>query len=205
MSPTPVPAAQQPSRRKTSAPDGAASERQLARWIAEGDDEAVAELFDLMGSTLFALALGITEDAARAEAVVEETFAELWEKRAGLSRLPALSPWMMERCRALAMGLRTGNKAPAPVSLSEATGEVPLAGRLLRCPPAIRSSRVHQALGRLNSRERQVVVLASRAGLGVAEIARRTGTHADEVCELLRAGLRSFRQGLDGTLRRESP
>ena len=107
MSSTSPPTEHHPSRRKESAPDGAAAERQLARWIAEGDEAALGELFDLVGPTLYAVALGISEDIRHAEAAVEETFAELWEKRAGLGRLPALSPWLLERCRAWAIALRT--------------------------------------------------------------------------------------------------
>jgi RNA polymerase sigma-70 factor, ECF subfamily len=203
MSPTPVPSADLPSRRQTSAPDGAAYERQLARWIAEGDDEAVAELFDLLGPTLYTMALGIVEDTARADAAVEETFAELWEKRASLGRLPALSPWLTEHCRTLALGFRTGKRSQLPVTLREATAEVPLAARLLRCPPLLRSPRVTQALGRLGSREREALILAARAGLNVAEIARRLGLPSAETSTLLRSGLRSLRSALDQTLRRE--
>ena len=56
----------QPSRRHASAPDSAAAERQLAQWIAEGDEAAVAELFDLVGPMLHAVALGISSDARHA-------------------------------------------------------------------------------------------------------------------------------------------
>jgi RNA polymerase sigma-70 factor (ECF subfamily) len=203
MSGTPVASAEQPSRRKTSAPDGAAAERQLARWIAEGDDEAVAELFDILGGTLYALALGIVEDTARADAAVEETFAELWEKRASLGRLPALSPWLTEHCRARALALKNGTRIPAAVTLREAVAPVPLATRLLRCPSQLRSSRVNLALERLSPPEREALVLGARAGLSLAEIARRLGLRPGEVSALLRSGLRSFRGELDRTLRRD--
>lgn len=204
MTPTTLPSDQPQSRRKASAPDGAAAERQLARWIAEGDDEAVAELFDLIGPTLYAVAVGITEDAALAEAAVENTFTELWEKRSGLSRWPALSPWLTERCRFFALELRKANEGSGPKAFAQASVDVPLAGRLLRCPPSLRSSRVDAALEGLSPGERQVVVLASRAGLGVSEIANRLGSSTDEVNTLLRTGLQSFRKALERTLRKEA-
>lgn len=204
MSSTSLPAEHQPSRRKASAPDGAAAERQLARWIAEGDEAALAELFDLVGPTLHAVALGISEDARHAEGAVEETFAELWDKRASLGRLPALSPWLLERCRTWAIALRSGTAAPSGRALTDRAGDVPLTRRLLRCPPSLRTARVNAALERLGPSERQVIALASRAGLSVSEIARRLGIGADEVHARMRQGLQLIREELEHTLRRET-
>jgi RNA polymerase sigma-70 factor (ECF subfamily) len=209
---TPVPgvsstsslADQHPSRRHTSAPDGAAVERQLARWMAEGDEAALSELLDLLGPTFYALALGITEEPERAEQAIEESFAELWEKRAWLSRLPALSPWIVERCRAWSIALRAGVAPPPPPPLQDRAGDVPLTRRLLRCPPSVRTSRVDTALAQTGERERQVL-LAARAGMSSAEIARQLGSPVEEIPGLLRAGLHQLREALERTLRREAP
>jgi RNA polymerase sigma-70 factor (ECF subfamily) len=203
VSSVPVSAQQSPSRRKTSAPDGAAAERQLARWIAEGDEAALGELFDLVGPTLYAVALGISEDTRHAEGAVEETLAELWDKRASLGRLPALSPWLLERCRTWAVALKEGLPVPQSRALQERAGDVPLTRRLLRCPPALRVLRVNGALDSLDQIERQIVLLASRAGLSAGEIARQQGITVDEVHALLRKGLQSVREVLERTLRRE--
>jgi RNA polymerase sigma-70 factor, ECF subfamily len=203
--PTSIPANQPPSRRKSSAPDGAAAERQLARWVAEGDEAALGELFDLVGPTLYAVAFGISEDARHAEGAVEETFAELWEKRAWLGRLPAVSPWLLERCRTWAIALKTGTPVPSAKALQDRAGDVPLTRRLLRCPPSLRTSRVNRALEQLGPREWEVVPLASRAGLSVTEIARRLSLETDEVHALMRQGLQGLRNELEHTLRREAP
>jgi RNA polymerase sigma-70 factor (ECF subfamily) len=199
-----LPTEQQPSRRKSSAPDTAAAERQLAQWIAEGDEAAVAELFDLVGPLLHAVALGISDDTRRADAAVEETFAELWEKRAGLGRLPVLSPWLLERCRAWSIALREGSPVPSSRAMHERAGDVPLTRRLLRCPPAVRSVRVGAALERLDDLQQEVVVLASRAGLSVVEIGTRLGIGTQEVHGRLRRGLDRVRESLEYSLRRES-
>jgi RNA polymerase sigma-70 factor, ECF subfamily len=194
----------QHSRRKVSAPDGAAAERQLARWIAEGDEAALGELFDLLGPSLYAVALGISEDTRHAEGAVEETFAELWEKRAWLGQLPALSPWMLERCRSWAIALRTGMPVPSARPLHDRTGDVPLTRRLLRCPPELRSSRVNWALDQLQSRHREVLARTSRGGANVAEVAERLGIRADDVLASLREALQQVRAELEHTLRREA-
>jgi len=203
--PTSIPANQPPSRRKASAPDGAAAERQLARWIAEGDEAALAELFDLVGPTLYAVALGISEDARHAEGAVEESFAELWQKRAWLGRLPAVSPWLIERCRTWAIALKAGTAVPNARALQDRAGDVPLTRRLLRCPPSLRTSRVNRAMEQLGPREREAVALASRAGLSVAEIASRLGLEVAEVHALMRQALQVLRKELERTLRREAP
>ena len=197
------PPSEHPSRRQVSAPDGAAAERQLAQWIAEGDEAALAELFDLTGPTLFAVAIGILGDARQAEGAVEETFAELWDKRASLGRLPALSPWLLERCRTWSMSVRAGAAVPHPRPLQDRAGDVPLTRRLLRCPDSLRVSRVHGALERLSEREREAVVLASRSGANVSEIATQLGLQIHEVHAMLGRGLRRLRKGLEETLRRE--
>jgi DNA-directed RNA polymerase specialized sigma24 family protein len=194
---------QHPSRRQTSAPDGAAAERQLARWIAEGDEAALGELIDLLGPTLYPLALGITQQPERAEQAIEESFAELWEKRAWLGRLPALSPWIAERCRAWAIALRTGAAPPPAPPLLNRAGDVPLTRRLLRCPPSVRTSRLSTALDQTGERERRAL-LAARAGVSPAAIAGQLGINVDEIPRLLRNGLHQMREALDRTLRREA-
>lgn len=203
MSSTSSPTEPSPSRRKTSAPDGAASERQLARWIAEGDEAAVAELFDLNGPVLYAVAFGICQDPRQAEGAVEETLAELWEKRASLGRLPALSPWLLERCRIWALALRSGGHVPHLKPLQDRTADVPLTRRLLRCPEPLRMSRVQAALDRLEDRDREALLLASRSGLNVAEISEQLGLPAERVHRSIRRSLQSVRKELERTVRRE--
>ena len=165
----------------------------------------MGELVDLLGPTLYSVALGISEDARHAEGAVEESFAELWEKRAWLSQLPAVSPWLLERCRAWAMALRAGTAVRGARALHDRAGDVPLTRRLLRCPPELRTFRVNRALEQLDSQERDVLALASRAGLGVGEIAERLGMEEGDVQSLLRQALQQVREELEGTLRREAP
>jgi DNA-directed RNA polymerase specialized sigma24 family protein len=192
------------SRRVASAPDGAATERQLARWIGEGDEAALAELLELLGPTLYPLTLGITQDRKQAAAAVEHAFAELWEKRAWLGRLPALSPWLVERCRAGAVALRSGIAlSPAP-SLQDRARDVPLTRRFLRCPPDVRVSRINSALDQIGAQEREALILAVRTGRSLSDISSQLGTSTDQMSALLRTGLRQLRQSLEETLRRET-
>jgi len=165
----------------------------------------LGELVDLLGPMLYAVALGITGDTRHAEGAVEETFAELWEKRAWLGQLPALSPWLLERCRTWSIALESGHPVASPHSLHGRSADVPLTRRLLRCPPELRIARINRALDLLDGRQKEAVALASRSGVGVAEIGERLGIDRQQVEAYLREALQLFRQELDQTLRREAP
>jgi RNA polymerase sigma factor (sigma-70 family) len=62
---------------------------------------------------------------------------------------------------------------------------------------------VSAALDQLDESEREIVMLASRAGLSLGEIGNRLGLGIEEVHQLLRRGLDRVRGSLEHTLRRE--
>jgi RNA polymerase sigma-70 factor (ECF subfamily) len=201
---TVLPSDQSHSRRVASAPDGAAAERQLARWIGEGDEAALGELFDLLGPSLYALTHGITQNPEQACAAVEETFAELWEKRAWLGRLPALSPWLVERARQWAVAIQAGGSPGAAASLKDRAGDVPLTRRFLRCPPEVRAARVKKALEQVSAPEREALLRAAGTGRSLQEIGSELHASPGQVSALLRSALQQLRRGLESSLRRDT-
>ena len=64
-------------------------------------------------------------------------------------------------------------------------------------------SRVQAAFDRLEDREREALLLASRSGLSVAEISEQLGVPAERVHQSIRRSLQSVRKELERTLRRE--
>jgi len=163
-----------------------------------------SELRELLGPTLYPLTLGITQDREQAAGAVEQAFAELWERRAWLGRMPALSPWLVERCRAGAVALRSGIALSPPPSLQDRARVVPLTRRFLRCPPDVRVSRINSALDQIGAQEREALILAVRTGRSLGDISSQLGTSTDQMSALLRTGLRQLRQSLEETLRRET-
>ena len=61
----------------------------LVARCAEGDEGALAELYDRFGRAAYALALRIVRDATQAEDVVQEAFLDLWRTAARFD--PSLS------------------------------------------------------------------------------------------------------------------
>jgi len=51
----------------------------LLTRIGRGDDAALAELYDLMGSAVLGLARRIVRDPARAEEITQEVFVQAWQ------------------------------------------------------------------------------------------------------------------------------
>ena len=62
--------------------EAAPSDVQLVARCADGDEGALAELYDRFGRAAYALALRIVRDATAAEDVVQEAFLDLWRSAA---------------------------------------------------------------------------------------------------------------------------
>ncbi len=58
------------------------ADARLVRRIAEGDKNALAELYDRFSRPLYATALRVVQDPAEAQDVVHDAFVTLWEKAA---------------------------------------------------------------------------------------------------------------------------
>lgn len=56
------------------------ADARLVRRIAEGDKDALAELYDRFSRPLYATALRVVQDQAEAQDVVHDAFVTLWEK-----------------------------------------------------------------------------------------------------------------------------
>ena len=132
--------------------EAAPSDVLLVARCAEGDEGALAELYDLFGRAAYALALRIVRDASQAEDVVQEAFLDLWRTAAPL------------RSVALAAGELPAHVRPPPRRRPRA----PRAG----APPARRRRRGHRGAG--GQGRRAGLARRQRAGRERAPRARRT-------------------------------
>ena len=88
----PAPGGRAPRARRAStlpAMEAEPSDVLLVARCAEGDEGALAELYDRFGRAAYALALRIVRDATQAEDVVQEAFLDLWRTAARFD--PSLS------------------------------------------------------------------------------------------------------------------
>ena len=67
----------------------------IAARLRDGDAEALAELYDVVGRRAFALARRVLGDAESAEDAVHEAFAQLWERAASLDTVGRIDSLVM--------------------------------------------------------------------------------------------------------------
>lgn len=185
-----------------SSGEDADRDRTLIRSVAEGSGDAVAELYDLYGATVYGLALRVLGQPDLAEEVVQDVFAQVWREASRYDRSRStVAGWivMVTRTRAIDR-LRARRARPdqasavdpivaAPLPSSESTPE---SSTLI----AEDTRLVRGALARLPDQFRSLIELAYYEGLSHSEIAARTGIPLGTVKTRLRNAMGTLRSVL---------
>ena len=183
--------------------DRAADQAALAR-MAQGDGDAVAELYDRHARPIYSLALRILGDVTDAEDVVQEVFSQAWRQasRYNASR-GAVAAWLLTLARSRAIDrLRAKRARPAGVT------DERMADQLVDASPAVDSmvlsseqvSRGRAALDELPLLQRAALELAYFEGLTHAEIADRLEQPLGTVKTRIRLAMLKLRDVLTGTV-----
>lgn len=169
--------------------------------IQQGDDAALAELYDRYGRLAFALAYRVLQERAVAEDVVQEAFLAVW-RRSGSYHADRGRPqaWLMTIVHNAAIDRRRGRfkRELTDVQLDdvaynlEADGDDPFAA----VAGEIEAEQVRAAVGQLPVEQREAIGLAYFGGLTHQEIAARTGVPLGTVKSRMRLGLRKLRDTL---------
>ncbi|MFN3749933.1 MAG: RNA polymerase sigma factor [Thiobacillus sp.] len=152
---------------------------QLIRRMAQGDEAALARLYDLTLARVHALALRITARHDLAEEVCVETYWQAWREAAryDAARGQPLA-WLMVMTRSRALDtLRRQDRAtscPDPEIHLEEVGSQD-ASPLERLMASERDSALTRALAALTPVQRQMVGLAFYRDLSHQEISNQTG------------------------------
>lgn len=169
---------------------------ELILRVADGDDAAFGELYDLLSSRVFGLILRVLVDRAQSEEVLQEVFLEVWQSA------QAFAPNRGQgRSWILTIAHR---RAVDRVRSAQAAGDrdVRVGLRDLNTPAAsvdeqvemrIESRRVARALQALPEPQREALTLAYFGGYSQSEIAALTATPLGTIKTRMRDGLSRLR------------
>ena len=168
--------------------------------IAQRDEAALKGLYDLVSSKLYGLSLRVVNKHEWAEDVLQETFLQIW-RSAGDYRA-SLSPpmaWLglIVRSRSLdALRRRSAERAHLTDELDDVMADTLEGASPNPMDVSLASQQawaLHQCLGQLESRQREVVSLAYLRDLSHSELAEQLKLPLGTVKTWIRRGLDQLR------------
>lgn len=177
--------------------DTAASDAALVRRVSEGDEIALARLYDRYSTLVYSVALRVLRDREAAEEILQDIFYQLWRTAGRVDPARGSLPgWLLVAARNRAISrLRRAN---LPASEEPGADEVALAFNLESAVAQKQLlGRVQQSLGQLPAEQRAVLELAYFEGLTHSEIAARTGDPLGTVKTRLRTAVESLKRWLN--------
>ncbi len=171
------------------------SDIEFVRAVANGDERALASLYDRYSSILFGLLIRILHRRAEAEDVLQEVFIQIWQKAPDYdeSRGRPFS-WLVTIARSRAIDRLRSLDARERLSTAAAL-EAPETARESADDEAIRHERreiVQTALDQLSEPQRQTLLLAYLEGLSQSEIAMRLNEPLGTIKTRTRSGLKKM-------------
>jgi RNA polymerase sigma-70 factor (ECF subfamily) len=187
------------SGRTASSSDDA--DRAVLVLVADGQLDALQELYDKYRTMAYSIALRITADASLAEDVVQDAFLGAWRNAARyVEGRGSVKTWLLSIVHHRAVDAvrrrRPTSELPEPEAAPPANLTVPdiwpeVAGNLER-------EEIASALATLSDVQREAIELAYFGGLTQQEIAARTGAPLGTVKSRIRLGLLTMRRALIG-------
>ena len=181
-----------------------ASDQAALRRIAQGEGDAVAELYDRHARSIYSLALRILHDPAETEDVVQEVFSQAWRQASSYdASRGAVAAWLLTLARSRAIDrLRARRARPHGPSDERAAGNLVDAGPLVDAQvlSAEQIDRLRAALDELPVLQRAAIELAYFEGFTHAKIAERLEQPLGTVKTRIRQGLLKLRERLAGAV-----
>jgi RNA polymerase sigma-70 factor, ECF subfamily len=183
------------------APSADGGDRAVLSRVADGELDALQDLYDRYRTMAYSIALRITADAALAEDVVQDAFLGAWRNAARyVEGKGSVKTWLLSIVHHRAVDAVRRRRPttdlpdaemplPATLTLPDIWPEV--AGNLDR-------EEIAAALSRLSDVQREAIELAYFGGLTQVEIAERTGAPLGTVKSRIRLGLLAMREALVG-------
>jgi RNA polymerase sigma-70 factor (ECF subfamily) len=176
----------------------------LLRWVARGDRDAFATVYDLTKTRVYGLVVRVLRDPGYSEETTQEVFLEVWRTASEYdpAKGSALA-WLMtmahrravDRVRAEQAGSRRESRygaataEPATAAAHDPVADSAIAGDERR--------RVAECLDGLTDAQRQCIELAYYEGLTYSEVSQRLAANLSTIKSRIRDGLRGLRNCLD--------
>jgi RNA polymerase sigma-70 factor (ECF subfamily) len=178
----------------------AAADQQALERMARGEHDALAELYDRYGRTVYSLALRIVRDQGDAEDIVQEVFSQAWRQagRYDSGRGPVVG-WLLTMARSRAIDRVRGRRVrPAAILDETAALDMPDGARLAdeQLEWAGRASQIRSVFEELPLLQRMAIELAFYEGLTHSEVAERLELPLGTVKTRIRQGLLKMKDRL---------
>lgn len=172
------------------------------RAVARGSGDAVAELYDRYGGTVYGLALRVLGQPDLAEEVVQDVFAQVWREAGRYDAARStVAGWIVVLTRTRAIDRLRARQARPDLSAAVDTSAalpLPSSDRTPESTTMVAEDArlVRGALARLPDQFRSLIELAYYEGLTHSEIAARTGIPLGTVKTRLRNAMLTLRSAL---------
>jgi len=172
----------------------------LAR-VTQGDEQALAKLYDLTSSRVYSMALYVLKDPAMAEEVTLDVFLQIWQ-RAGQFDPTRGKPitWVTVLTRSRSIDrLRTCQKEKGNYQFLETinTQQTDLLAVETTSIACDQTRAVQKAMMALSPEQRQVIEMAYFSGLSQREIAEKIDKPLGTVKTRIRLGMINLRNTLN--------
>ncbi len=172
------------------------SDRELVAAMANGDADALRALSARYAHMLGALAYRFVKDESDAEEIAADALWQAWREAASFDPArSSVSAWLVMLGRSRAIDRFRAARARRP-SENPQPEPAPVADALSELETAERAKIVKQAVGELETRERELLELAYFSDLSQTEIADKVGLPLGTVKTRMRTALIKLRDAL---------
>ena len=177
----------------------------LLAAIQQGDEGALAELYDRYGRLAFGLAYRILGERGTAEDVVQEAYLAVWRRSTSFrADRGSARAWLMSIVHNAAIDRRRGRfkreQEAVPIDDLSFMLETGADDAFAVVSEQIEAEQIRTALGTLPTEQREAIELAYFGGFTQQEISDRTGTPLGTVKSRMRLGLQKLRSLLADSL-----
>lgn len=170
--------------------------------VADGDQGAFAELYDLLSARMFGLILRVLVNRSQSEEVLQEVFLEIWQSASRFAPNRGQGrTWVMTIAHRRAVDRVRASQSSADRDVRVGLRDIGVAHDSVaeQVELGIEGERVVEALSGLPDAQREALVLAYYGGYSQNEIAVLTGAPLGTIKTRIRDGLSRLRMTMGVT------